>query len=348
MAAQRKQVNDPKKRFPWKILILSCLAVLAAGMIWYAVLLSSKQLSQGAGHESESAEETNSSETAESSVTAASYEEFISAAQLPPYEGEPNVPVNGNRPFFTKDELTTESFETYGELDALGRCTYAFACVGEDLMPTEKRTRISEIRPTGWQFAKYEGIDGNYLYNRCHLIAYGLTAENANERNLITGTRYMNTLGMNDLENETISYIRRTGNHVMYRVTPIFEGENLVASGVLMEAQSVEKDNFRFCVYAFNVQPGITIDYKTGDSSGTPFTGTETRHPSSAPEEKPEWEYVPPEEDVTYILNTKSMKFHRPDCDAVKEMNPKNREDFSGTREEVLEMGYDPCGGCKP
>ena len=379
-------MNNQKKQFPWKILILSLLAVLAAGMVWYAVLLSVKQIPEVTGNpvrepavsesagaavseESEKNEESasssaGSSETESSGKDTAeegsspemdpdsgntdSYKAFISAADLPQYGGEPNVPVNGNRPFFTEEDYTTESFETYGDLDALGRCTYAFACVGEDLMPTEKRERISEIRPTGWKFTKYDGIDGNYLYNRCHLIAYGLTAENANERNLITGTRYMNTLGMNDLENETISYIRRTGNHVLYRVTPVFEGENLIASGVLMEAQSVENDEFSFCVYAFNVQPGITIDYRTGESSGTPFTGTEVRHPAPSASPKPEWEYVPPAENVTYILNTKSMKFHRPDCDAVKEMNPKNREDFTGTREEVLEMGYDPCGGCKP
>jgi len=375
-------MNSQKKQFPWKILILSLLAVLAAGMVWYAVLLSAEQIQEGTGNPvmeqavsepsgdtgSEPAEDAGSepsgdtgSEPAEDAGSEASeeneedafgadgsYEEFLNAGNFPRYENEPNVPVNGNRPFFTEADYTTESFETYGDLDALGRCTYAFACVGEDLMPTEKRERISQIRPTGWHFTKYDGIDGNYLYNRCHLIAYGLTAENANERNLITGTRYLNTLGMNDLENETISYIRRTGNHVLYRVTPVFEGENLIASGVLMEAQSVENDEFSFCVYAFNVQPGITIDYRTGDSSGTPFTGTEVRHPAPSASPKPEWEYVPPAENVTYILNTKSMKFHRPNCDAVKEMNPKNREDFTGTREEVLEMGYDPCGGCKP
>ena len=272
----------------------------------------------------------------------------IDLSQIPPYGGEPNYELNRNIPFFTEEDFTAESFETYGELDELGRCTYAFACVGTDLMPTEKRERISEIRPSGWQITKYDGIDGNFLYNRCHLIAYGLTAENANERNLITGTRYMNTAGMNDLENETISYIRRTNNHVLYRVTPVFEGDNLVASGVIMEAQSVEKKNFHFCVYAYNVQPGITIDYKTGESKGKPFTGTEIDHPTATPSPKPDWDFVPPAEDVTYVLNTHSMKFHLPDCESVMEMNPKNREDFKGTREELIEKGYSPCGACKP
>ncbi|MBQ6469208.1 MAG: DNA/RNA non-specific endonuclease [Lachnospiraceae bacterium] len=356
--------DNIKKTFSWKVILLTILAVAAAGMVWYAVLLSVQQGQNAVPPEASSAQQTASHGSAapatEESAPAqaesspagmpeeAVKEDHFDFSEIPPFDGSPNIPVHDNRPYFTEADYTTDSFETYGGLDELGRCTYAFACVGTDLMPTEKRERISGIRPTGWKFTKYDGIDGNYLYNRCHLIAYGLTAENANERNLITGTRYMNTLGMNDLENETISYIRRTGNHVLYRVTPVFEGENLIASGVLMEAQSVEKDDFRFCVYAYNVQPGITIDYRTGESSGTPFAGTEVRHPSSAPSPKPDWEFVPPSGDVTYILNTKSMKFHRPDCDAVREMNPKNREDFTGTREEVLEMGYDPCGGCKP
>ena len=286
----------------------------------------------------------------------------IDLSKIPPYEQEANVPVNGNVPFFTDEDLTTESFEIYGDLDALGRCTYAYACVGEDLMPTEKRGSINGIRPSGWQITKYDGIDGNYLYNRCHLIAYGLTGENANERNLITGTRYMNTTGMNDLENETIGYIRRTGNHVLYRVTPCFEGDNLVASGVLMEAQSVEKDDFHFCVYAYNVQPGITIDYATGDSYGEAFTGTDVRNHdrktasgtddsgsiTDGQNSASAWEFVPPAEDVTYVLNTHSMKFHLPDCSSVREMSPKNREDYTGTREELIEQGYEPCGACRP
>ena len=200
---------------------------------------------------------------------------------IPPYDGSPNVAIHDNVPFFTEEELTDVSFETYGELDSLGRCTYAFASIGQDLMPTEKRESISQVRPTGWTYDKYDGIDGNFLYNRCHLIAFGLTAENANERNLITGTRYMNTAGMNDLENELIGYIRRTGHHVLYRVTPVFTGDNLVADGVIMEARSVEADDISFCVYAYNVQPGIKIDYKTGKSSGAPFTGTESIDHSS-------------------------------------------------------------------
>ena len=273
----------------------------------------------------------------------------IDLTQIPPYDQDANVPLNGNVPFFTDEDLTTDSFETYGGLDTLGRCTYAYACVGQDLMPTEKREQITQIKPTGWDYAKYDGIDGNFLYNRCHLIAYGLTAENANELNLITGTRYMNTVGMNDLENEVIEYIRRTGNHVLYRVTPVFEGENLIASGVIMEAESVEDPAIEFCVYAYNVQPGITIDYRTGKSSGPVYTGNETDHSKkSTPTPTVPPDFVPPAEDVTYVLNTHSMKFHRPDCESVMEMNQKNREDFKGSREELVDAGYKPCGACNP
>ena len=277
-------------------------------------------------------------------------------SKVPPYEGQPQVEVNGNQPFFTEEEITGEAFETYYPLDRLGRCTGAVACVGEELMPTGPRERLTEVKPTGWQYTKYEGIDGNYLYNRCHLIAYGLTAENLNWENLITGTRYMNPLGMNDYENDTIAYIRRTGRHVMYRATPIFEGDNLIASGILLEARSVEEDDFVFCIYAYNVQPGITIDYLTGDSSGVPYTGTrqgntppeETRKHQLEPETGVFTEFVPPDEDVTYVINAKTGKFHLPTCSSVQEMNQKNRWDYTGSRESLIEDGYVPCGACHP
>ena len=272
-------------------------------------------------------------------------------SQIPPWSDKPWVEVNGNKPFFTEEELTTQSFEEYGELDSLGRCTGAFACAGPDLMPEGERESIRDIRPTGWHFVKYAGIDGNFLYNRCHLIAYGLTGENANERNLITGTRYMNTAGMNDFENETIAYIRRTGNHVMYRVTPVFQGDNLVASGVLMEGLSVENPGLRpaicFCIYAYNVQPGVTINYADGESTGALFTGTEPAN--SANQNAPrQGEFIEPAADVTYVININSGKFHRPDCSSVRDMRQHNRRDFTGTREELLDRGYIPCGKCRP
>ena len=193
----------------------------------------------------------------------------FSLSDVPAYAGEPYVAVNNNIPYFSNNDLTTTSFEQYGGLDSLGRCQAAYASIGQDLMPTEKRSSISSVKPTGWHNAKYDNVDGKYLYNRCHLIGYQLTAENANEKNLITGTRYMNVEGMEPFENMTADYIKETGNHVLYRVTPEFEGNNLVASGVLMEGKSVEDDGagVQFCVYCYNVQPGITIDYATGESA---------------------------------------------------------------------------------
>lgn len=196
-------------------------------------------------------------------------------SDVPAWSGEPVAVINDNVPFFTEAELSSSPFEEYGELDSLGRCTGAFACININMSPATERESISEIHPSGWQNVKYDGIEGDFLYNRCHLIAFGLTGQNANERNLITGTRYMNTEGMEPFEYETIGYIHRTHHHVLYRATPVFEGDNLVASGVLMEARSIEDDGLMFCVYAYNVQPGVTIDYETGESSEPVFTGSE-------------------------------------------------------------------------
>lgn len=189
--------------------------------------------------------------------------------KIPAYSGETWVEINNNDPFFKDDEITTESFEDYSSLDELGRCGTAYACLSQELMPTDERGAIGSIKPTGWHTVKYpDVIEDNYLYNRCHLIAWCLSGENANEENLITGTRYMNVEGMLPFEEMVARYIDETNNHVMYRVTPIFEDNNLVASGVLMEAYSVEDkgEGICFCVYCFNVQPGIEIDYRTGES----------------------------------------------------------------------------------
>lgn len=196
--------------------------------------------------------------------------DIVSPSDVPEYSGDPYVTVNGNEPEFRTDRLDNEesSFESYSSQDSLGRCQTAVANIGEDLMPDEDRGSISQVKPTGWHTVKYDNVDGKYLYNRCHLIGYQLTAENANEDNLITGTRYLNVEGMLPFENMVADYIKETGNHVLYQVTPVFEGDNLVASGVQMEAYSVEDDGDGICfnVYAYNVQPGIQIDYATGDS----------------------------------------------------------------------------------
>ncbi len=187
---------------------------------------------------------------------------------LPEYSDSPYVEINNNVPFFTEDDYTTKSFETYSELDYLDRCGEAYACLGQDLMPTEERGKIGSVKPSGWKTVKYDIVNGKYLYNRCHLIGYQLSGENANAKNLITGTRYLNVDGMLPFENLVADYIKETNNHVMYRVTPIFDGSNLVASGVLMEAYSVEDEGEGVCynVYCYNVQPGITIDYSDGSS----------------------------------------------------------------------------------
>lgn len=195
-------------------------------------------------------------------------EDVETLEEIPEFSGEAYVVINGNVPFFMPEEYTTESFEEYADLDELGRCGVTMACIGVDIMPTEDRGDIGNVKPTGWQSVKYDGISGKYLYNRCHLIGFQLAGENANKKNLITGTRYLNIEGMLPFEDLVADYVKETENHVLYRVTPIFEGDNLVAHGVLMEGWSVEDEGegVCFCIYAYNAQPGIIIDYATGES----------------------------------------------------------------------------------
>ena len=252
---------------------------------------------------------------------------------IPEYTGDPYVVINENVPFFTESDFTEEAFETYSDLDELGRCGAAFANVGKETMPTEERGQIGMIKPSGWQTVKYDCVDGKYLYNRCHLIGYQLSAENANEKNLITGTRYLNVSGMLPFENMVADYIKNTGNHVLYRITPIYQDKNLVASGVLMEAQSVEDDTIRFCVYCYNVQPGIQIDYATGKSS----LAAGSEEASKAPDQE-----------ATYILNENSKKIHTPDCPSVQDTKPKNRKEYHGLLQELLDDGYTGCKNCNP
>ena len=279
----------------------------------------------------------------------------VTLADVPAYSGSPYIAVNNNVPGFTASDLTTASFETYSSPDSLGRCGVAYANIGTDLMPTEERGSIGQVKPTGWHTVKYDCVDGKYLYNRCHLIGYQLTAENANTKNLITGTRYLNVDGMLPFENMVADYIKETGNHVLYRVTPIYDGSNLVASGVLMEAMSVEDEGegIQFNVYCYNVQPGVEIDYATGDSSleGGAGSQSETQQPT-APPAQPTAPAAPSQQPSTsaanYILNTNSKKFHEPDCSSVKRMSERNKEEFYGTRDEAISMGYDPCANCNP
>ena len=285
----------------------------------------------------------------------------FSLQDIPAYSGTPYTEVNGNQPYFTEADLTTQSFETYSELDSLGRCGVAYANVGQDLMPTEPRGEIGAVKPTGWHLVKYDNVDGKYLYNRCHLIAYMLTAENANPQNLITGTRYLNVQGMLPFETKVSDYVKATGNHVLYRVTPVFEGDNLLADGVLMEAYSVEDngEGIRFCIFAYNVQPGIGIDYATGDNWAEGSTASaEVAEPVSVETPAPQPENTPqivqetpvPQETAgtTYVLNTNTMKFHYPSCSSVDEMKEKNKQVYTGSREDIINMGYVPCKRCNP
>lgn len=217
----------------------------------------------------ENLQDQNSSSTPSSSYSSTSSEFDYSA--VPEYTDSPYIAVNNNVPYFTEKDYTTESYESYGELDSLGRCTSCIACVGQDLMPTEKRGSIGSVKPSGWQIAKYDFIDGKYLYNRCHLIGYQLSGENANECNLITGTRYLNVSGMLPFENLVGDYVKETGNHVLYRSTPIFVDDEWVARGVLLEGYSVEDngEGVQFCVFCYNVQPGVTINYYDGSNQAT-------------------------------------------------------------------------------
>ena len=258
----------------------------------------------------------------------------VSLDEISEFSGYPYIELDNNQPDFSEEEKTTGSFETYSDLDGLGRCGVAYACIGQDLMPTQDRESISQVKPSGWQTAEYDFVDGKYLYNRCHLIGFQLTAENPNEKNLITGTRYMNVDGIPPFENITADYIKETGNHVLHRVTPIFEGDNLVASGVQMEDDG---DGICYNVYVYNNQPGVTIDYKTGES----WAG-DSEPTSSGKTESPE---VQSEE---YILNTSSHKFHLPDCPTVDTMSEKNKETYHGSRDDLIEQGYEPCQSCKP
>lgn len=281
----------------------------------------------------------------------------------PPYTGEPSVKVNGNTPRFSEEDLARGPFEQYSELDFLGRCGPAYALIGKDVMPEGERGSIGMVKPSGWQVSKYDWIDGEYLYNRCHLIAYSLAGENDNELNLITGTRSMNVLGMLPYEEKTASYIRSTGNHVLYRVTPVYEGDNLLASGVLMEAESVEDGGagVKFCVWCYNVEPGVVIDYATGDNrAGDP------REEACPPEtESAQGAVALPEKAAkgkggdaaqnegdgevrAFVLNTSTKRFHLPDCPSASDIAEKNKREFEGTREEAIESGYKPCGACNP
>lgn len=269
--------------------------------------------------------------TAAETVPATSY--TLDLAAIPEFSNKPYVVIDNNKPDFAPSDLVNKSYEKYGKLDSLGRCTSCISCIGKDLMPTKERESISAVKPTGWQSERYSFVDGGSLYNRCHLIGFQLTGENANKQNLITGTRYLNVQGMLPFEEEVAKYVKSTNNHVLYRVTPIFKDNELVARGVQMEGLSVEDNGKSICfnVYCYNNQPRIEIDYKTGKS----------REIKSA---------VSQGKDVTgtYVINKGNHKFHKPDCDSVRQMSEKNKQTYTGSRNELISNGYKPCGSCQP
>lgn len=267
---------------------------------------------------------------------------YVSLDAIPAYDGKAYVAVNNNEPFFTDSDMTTTAFENYSDLDSLGRCGVAYANICKDIMPTEERGKIGMIKPSGWHTVKYDVIKDRYLYNRCHLIGYQLAGENANPKNLITGTRYLNVEGMLPFENLVADYVNNTGNHVLYRVTPMFSGSNLVANGVLIEAKSVEDNGggILFNVYCYNVQPGVGINYENGDSwldgtTGSASSGSDTSATENSDADSSN------SETMVHITAT-GKKYHRAGCWTLK------KSDTEVTLDEAKSMGLSPCGICNP
>ena len=260
----------------------------------------------------------------------------VSSGEIPAPTNEPYSVLNDNIPSFANAPLTAVSFERFSELDDLGRCGVAEACVGVDIMPTEERGALGQVKPSGWHTVKYDIVDGKYLYNRCHLIGFQLTGENANEQNLITGTRYFNVEGMLPFENMVADYVKETENHVTYRVTPVYDGDNLVAKGVQMEAFSVEDKGEGICfnVFVHNIQPGITINYETGESTVANPNETQSSETGNTTQE--------------YVLNMSSKKFHLSSCTYAKDINPENKKIAETTKENLINSGYNPCKSCNP
>lgn len=267
---------------------------------------------------------------------------YVSLDAIPAYDGKAYVAINNNEPFFTDSDMTTTAFENYSDLDSLGRCGVAYANICKDIMPTEERGKIGMIKPSGWHTVKYDVIKDRYLYNRCHLIGYQLAGENANPKNLITGTRYLNVEGMLPFENLVADYVNNTGNHVLYRVTPMFSGSNLVANGVLIEAKSVEDNGggILFNVYCYNVQPGVGINYENGDSwlDGTPGSASSGSDSSAAENSAADSSNS---ETMVHITAT-GKKYHRAGCRILK------KSDTEVTLDEAKSMGLSPCGICNP
>ena len=286
-------------------------------------------------------------------------DDVLTLADVGDFAGQPYVELNGGVPNFTEEDLVAAEgyYEMYSPLDELGRPGMAIASVGRELMPEGKREAIGMVKPVGFSTVRYDDlIEDKYLYNRCHIIGWQLTGENANERNLITGTRYMNVEGMLPFENQVASYVKATGNHVLYRVTPVYEGSELVCQGLEMEALSLEDggEGLQFHVFVYNVQPGIEIDYATGDSRRTedstskePDSGSDTNSGSQTDDDSG----TDTDADVpqsTYVLNRNSHKFHYPSCESVSDMAEHNKIFSDEDRDTIVAQGYEPCKRCSP
>ena len=312
-------------------------------------------------------------------------------ADIPAYTGTLCIDINHGTPGFTAQDEARGTFMQFSDLDFEGRCGTAFARIGPDTVSNEKRGDISQVHPSGWVQRKYSFVDDGMLYNRSHLIAHQLCGENANEKNLITGTRTFNAVGMLYYEELVGDYVRSTGNHVLYRVTPLFAANDLVARGVQMEAKSVEDNGeaVQFNVFVYNVEPGVAIDYVTGESwessetpqvtskgSATITTAAAARADKAAAGSvngsKADGESSSgsdasssgndagdgagrnsassqgASEQQDYILNVKNKKFHKPDCSAGPDISSANKQNFTGTRDQLIARGYSPCGICKP
>ena len=317
-------------------------------------------------------------------------------SDIPEYSGALCIDVNKGQPGFSADDAARGSFMEFSELDFEGRCGTAFGLIGPETVSNAERGDISQVHPSGWVQHRYSFVDREMLYNRSHLIAHQLCGEDANERNLITGTHTMNAVGMTYYEDLVGNYVRRTNNHVLYRVTPLFAANDLVARGVQMEAESVEDggQTIRFNVFVYNVEPGVKIDYVTGDNwessevpavktkgettttrgtgtdaalsqyaaskgeagasgtSGSSDTSSSTQAaPSGSSDAKTSGDSsssASTTEQQTYILNKRSHKFHRPECDSVQSMSPSNKEEFTGLRQTLIDEGYTPCRSCNP
>ena len=269
--------------------------------------------------------------------------------ELPAWNGsDAYYIVNGNQPYFDEfDKSRMDAFENYSDLDELGRCGVAYANICPELMPTEKRGEIGSVKPSGWHTIRYNGVvNGNYLYNRCHLIGYQLAGENANRKNLITGTRYLNIDGMLDFENQIADYVKETSNHVLYRVTPVFDGDDLVARGVLMEGWSVEDfgEGVCFNAFAYNNQPQIVIDYVTGES----WLVDEAGHVENSGSDNAAVSEDVASDSQVFVVNSKSGKFHLDECEYAASMSESNRVEMEDSVGNMLAAGYDPCGKCHP